>query len=82
MTSPGTMETATAHISETGDRWALRWEGRPSQPQREIYGTAAEALASVRDLGQTLAGVGVNTVYTVQWSTHTSLGRQIVEALQ
>ncbi len=72
------MEADKIQIQEESEGWSLHIQG--TTPRH--FSTAAKALTAVREYGVTLAGETGSSVLLVEWFPKTTIGRQVVKALQ
>lgn len=72
------MRKTVVVIEECDSGWLLTW----AKNLDEVYPTAAEALAAVKERDEGLAEIGVNSFTSIDWIPKTKIGRQVVKALQ
>jgi hypothetical protein len=68
----------TVTIRETESGWDLFW---PHETKAEHHASATEALDAVKGMARVLVGGGVSSIFTVEWSPVSSVGRAAVAAV-
>lgn len=58
--------------------WNLFW----NEGDMEFHETAADAFAAVKERDGILARAGMSMITVVEWTAFTTIGRQVVNALQ
>ena len=70
-------------VVERPDGWVLMWDrGEPGRPTDEFHETGAAALAAIRERDRTMADAGFSMFTVITWEPTTTIGRQVVQALQ
>lgn len=65
-------------IVEHADTWRIHW----TASTHEDAATAAEALASAKNMGGLIAETSGTSVLVIEWEPCSAIGRAVVRALQ
>ena len=72
------VKRSIVRINEAAEGWDIDW-GTGGGEHAE---TAGEALATVKTMARLLADGGCSTCIVIEWNATTTIGRQVVSALQ